>query len=110
MDTETIQSESERIAELNDTFRQNPVGYMYTMGVAALNQWLLCEIVTQIQEYSNFTKDNDPYGEHDFGSLKIQGHKIFWKIDYYDAQMKHGSEPLDLDCRRILTVMLAEEY
>ena len=26
-----------------------------------------------------FTPDNDPYGEHDFGSFEYAGKKIFWK-------------------------------
>jgi hypothetical protein len=28
--------------------------------------------------------NNDPYGEHDFGSFELAGEKFFWKIDYYD--------------------------
>lgn len=111
MDTTTIPTEaSVRIAELNDAFRQNPVGYMYTVGIMALDPVLLCDIVTRIQDFNKFTEENDPYGEHDFGSFEIRGHKIFWKIDYYDEWLKHGTEPLDPKCRRILTVMLAEEY
>ena len=28
--------------------------------------------------------DNDPHGEHDFGSFDLAGHKFFFKLDYYD--------------------------
>ncbi|MGH7157810.1 MAG: DUF3768 domain-containing protein [Candidatus Saccharimonadales bacterium] len=35
---------------------------------------------------------------------------MFWKIDYYDQELKYGEDPLSLDCRRVLTVMLASEY
>jgi len=62
--------------------------------------------------YDDFSEDNDPYGEHDFGSFKIEGHKLFWKIDYYAPDMRHGSEdPADPDVTvRVLTIMLASEY
>jgi len=38
------------------------------------------------------TSDNDPHGEHDFGSFELAGNKFFWKIDYYDRRLKWGSE------------------
>ena len=56
---------------------------------------------------------NDPYNEHDFGAFSQEGvGKIFWKIDYYDAAMKYGSEdPADpTKTTRVLTIMLASEY
>ena len=37
-----------------------------------------------------FEADNDPYGEHDFGSFEYSGETIFWKIGYYDATLKMG--------------------
>jgi len=55
---------------------------------------------------------NDPWGEHDFGSFEHNGNTIFWKIDCYDREMKHGSpNPADATVtQRVLTVLLAEEY
>jgi len=53
------------------------------------------------------------YGEHDFGSFELEGvGHIFWKMDYYDPSLEYDSEnPADLALtRRILTVMLVEEY
>jgi hypothetical protein len=55
---------------------------------------------------------NDPYGEHDFGSFEVTGHKFFFKIDAYDIDMRFGSEdPADpTKTTRVLTLMLAEDY
>ena len=35
-----------------------------------------------VSHFDAFTPDNDPYGEHDFGSIDLDGEKLFWKIDY----------------------------
>ncbi len=67
----------------------------------------------KLREFDNFTDDNDPYGEHDFGSFEHDGMKIFWKIDYYDKHCSaRGSEdPSDPEqTLRVLTIMLAHEY
>jgi len=65
-----------------------------------------------VQSFSNFTKDNDPHGEHDFGSIKIEGETYFFKIDYYDLAMQFGSEnSADPEqTTRVLTIMRADEY
>lgn len=99
-----------RIAELNDAARSNAVNYMATSGVMALDEVTISEIFVGVQDFCKFTEDNDPYGEHDFGSFVASGYKIFWKIDYYDQQLKYGIDPLDPTCRRVVTIMLAEEY
>lgn len=106
MDTEV----AAKIAKLNDAARRNVMSYMTTAGVISLEPSIVGDIYTAVYNYKDFTEDNDPYGEHDFGSFKIHGHKIFWKIDYYDQQLKYGVDPLDPDCRRVVTIMLAEEY
>jgi hypothetical protein len=63
-----------------------------------------------VENFNSFNEDNDPHGEHDFGSLTFEGKKIFWKIDYYDQDLKFWCDPLDKMCRRTLTIMLAEDY
>ena len=62
--------------------------------------------------YSAFTRDNDPYGEHDFGHFELVGRSFYWKIDYYDPKCEFGSEdPADpKKTTRVLTLMLAAEY
>ncbi len=65
-----------------------------------------------MRAFSDFDDDNDPHGEHDFGVVEMRGYKCFWKIDYYDADSEMLSpDPADPDVtRRVLTVMLADEY
>jgi hypothetical protein len=111
---------NERIAELNDLCRQAPgvAGRMFiTEGIAALSDDAQSEIREKVEKFDAFTRDNDPYGEHDFGAFDHNGHKIFWKIDYYDrasfgTDRDMGSEdPGDpAKTLRVLTIMLAEEY
>jgi len=110
MDTEQAQNEtSAKIAAINDEFRRNMQNCTVTRGVASLVPFMN-EIFATVRDYTNFNEDNDPYGEHDFGSLSVQGKKIFWKIDYYDEALGKWCDPLDERCRRHLTIMLAEEY
>jgi hypothetical protein len=65
-----------------------------------------------VETFSAFTHDNDPYGEHDFGAIEHDGTRVFWKIDYYDTDYQYGSsDPSDpAQTRRVLTIMLADEY
>jgi len=81
-------------------------------GVSALPPTDQIEIMARVRDFDDFTEDNDPYGEHDFGAFTYRQQKIFWKIDYYALDMKHGSEdPADTSQTvRVLTIMLAEEY
>lgn len=98
-----------KIAALNDEFRRvNPMRYMVTPGV--LEKMNLSRVASMVRSYDVFNEDNDPYGEHDFGQIKLDDETLFWKIDYYDQALKYGKDPLSLDCRRVLTVMLASEY
>ena len=109
MDTQTTQNETSAIiATLNDEFRKNSTGCTVTQGVAALE--FVGEIFESVRLFDDFTEDNDPYGEHDFGSFEHFAHKFFWKIDYYDSHLKGWCDPLDSNCERVLTIMLAEEY
>lgn len=102
MDTRTQQ------AILNDNFRKLGFGVTITMGAAELPD--IIGLMSAIRAYDHFTEDNDPHHEHDFGKLTWYGRVVYWKIDYYDSQLKYYEDPLLGSCKRILTVMLAEEY
>ena len=81
-------------------------------GIASLPDDLRTEILGMVRTFSDFNEGNDPYGEHDFGVVDLTGHKVFWKIDYYDAEGVHGSEdPANPDVTtRVLTIFFADEY
>ena len=114
MTTKTLNS-TEATRNLNDAFRKNPHlnGHlMITYGVQALGIQKVQKICKLVSAFDDFNEDNDPYHEHDFGSLVFEGAKMFWKIDYYATDLKHGSEnPADPSITtRVMTIMLAEEY
>lgn len=103
-----------RILFLNDQLRMTGQGgqILTKPGIAALPKETQLSIAQAVQDFHNFTPDNDPYGEHDFGSVDVAGHKIFWKIDYYDqSMMYHSPDKSDPTVtNRVMTIMLASEY
>ena len=103
-----------KIAALNDHARQTFTGcrVLVTRGIHALGEDAVTAILTQVRQFNSFTEDNDPYGEHDFGKIDWKGTVVFWKIDYYDLGFSgHSQDKSDpAVTKRVLTVMLAEEY
>ena len=115
-----------KIQLLNDSFRKHMLAGMtpvngrvlITDGINSLGDVNLEPIVKAVVDFDKFCADNDPYHEHDFGSIdyKVKDNKnttkVFWKIDYYDHSMEAGSpDPADNDkTTRVLTIMLASEY
>jgi hypothetical protein len=103
-----------KIALLNDDFRRTFQGgkVMMTSGVDELPDCVKAEALVQVAKFSEFTADNDPHDEHDFGSFVLVSRKFLWKIDYYDKELRYGSDdPADPEVTtRVLTVMLASEY
>jgi Protein of unknown function (DUF3768) len=107
----------DQIRALNDELRQHLLGgiaviAVITPGVAALGQEAVERIVKTIAVYDDFCHANDPHEEHDFGAFDADGHKIFFKIDYYDTTLTyHSPDPSDPTVtERVITIMLAEEY
>lgn len=96
------------IRDRNDAVRRLGLNRLTTPGIRALEDFE--EVLSKVREFDRFDSNNDPYGEHDFGSFEHKGEKIFWKIDYYDRELQYWSDPLDAKTKRVLTVMLAEEY
>lgn len=102
------------IAILNDAFRTTLIGgtVVLTAGVQALNEADQRTVIQAVQSFSDFSEDNDPYQEHDCAVFVVNNQRYIFKIDYYDLNLEYGSEnPADpSQTKRVLTVMLADEY
>jgi len=117
----TTPDSTARVRELNDALRTagDPLAEMLvrgqlvmTRGVAERGPAFVDRALAAVRAFDAFSADNDPYGEHDFGIFELDGVTLNWKIDYYDNDLQWGS-PDRADpavTKRVLTVLLAEEY
>lgn len=104
-----------RIRELNDRFRRHGLGrgsIMVTAGMQEKGGAFVSEALATVRSFDAFSKDNDPWGENDFGAFELEGEKIFFKIDAYNLSLDAGSENPANEAltHRVLTIMLASEY
>ena len=110
----TVADKTTRIRVLNDAFLATFLGgrVVMTPGVAALPEHDRAQVLERVRSFDAFSPDNDPHGEHDFGSFDHGGRTIFWKIDLYDRDYKfYSPDPTDpAKTNRVLTILLAEEY
>ncbi len=104
----------ERVRLLNDLLRCHRLGgqVVVSAGVHALGSDVVARIAVAVARFDAFTPDNDPYGEHDFGSVCVEGHAVLFKIEYLDTSLRgHSPDPADPTVtRRVMILMLAEEY
>ena len=103
------------IREINDAFRTKGQGrgsVVITQGISALGPDVVTTIIAKVRAFDDFSEDNDPWGERDFGAFDHDDQKIFWKIDPYDLNLQahspNAANPAVTN--RVLTVMLASEY
>jgi hypothetical protein len=120
-----------RIARLNDLARRAmgiACTVVATVGFRSLSEADQSCVRELIETFDAFTDDNDPHGERDFGSIYQLGdgrwtterprirederERVFWKLDYYDRELRFASEDAadPAITRRVLTIMLADEY
>jgi hypothetical protein len=105
---------AERIRDLNDELRTTGIGgktYL-TRGLIEKGADFIAKVTAAVRSFDGFTNDNDPWQEHDCATLDVDGERVMFKIDCYDLDLQCGS-PDAADpklTRRILTIMLAEEY
>ena len=107
--------ENARVRDLNDAFRtlgQGRGSVFVTDGVSEMGAEFVARALASVRAFEAFSEDNDPWGEHDFGAIELEGQKIFWKIDPYDlalqAHSPNAANPAVT--HRVLTLMLASEY
>jgi hypothetical protein len=109
-----MDSKTARIRALNDELRQNFAEGIAVMtpGIAALGAEAVARIVKTIAVFDDFCHANDPHEEHDFGAFDADGQQVFFKIDYFDESLSyHSPDPADPSVtKRVITIMLAEEY
>ena len=127
----TAREQTARIARLNDLARR-AMGVactaVATVGFRSLSASDQSRVRELIETFDAFTEDNDPHGERDFGTIYQLGdgqwtterprmcdddrERVFWKLDYYDRDLRFGSEDAANPAvtRRVLTIMLADEY
>ncbi|WP_395832504.1 DUF3768 domain-containing protein [Elstera sp.] len=106
---------AEKVAQLNDLFRQTGRGgkSYVTPAILALGPAAVILLQRAVATHTTFTEDNDPYGWREIGVIERPDlPKVFWKIDYYDPDFNIGSEdPADpTKTGRLLTILLASEY
>ena len=121
----------DRIARLNDLARRamgvacTAIATVGFRSLSASDQSCVREL---IETYDAFDEGNNTHGERDFGTiyqlacgrwtterprLRDDEHeRVFWKFDYYDRDLQFGSEDAANPAvtRRVLTIMLADEY
>ena len=127
----TAHEQAARIARLNDLARQ-AMGVactaVATVGFRSLPEADQSRVRELIETFDAFTEDNDPHGERDFGTIYQLGdgqwtterprvrdderERVFWKLDYYDRDLRFASEDAadPARTRRVLTIMLSDEY
>ena len=67
------------VRHLNDHLRQSFAGgvLVMTAGVIALGPARQLTILQAVAAFDSFHADNDPYGEHDFGAVDVEGERLF---------------------------------
>ena len=109
-----VDTTTQSIALLNDQARTTLTNckLIITKGIDLLGEETVDRILHLVKRFDDFSERNDLFGEHDFGAIEYKSNTIFWKIDCYDLDlMNHSPDPSDPHVtRRVLTIMLGEEY
>ena len=108
------------LRQQNDAFRAGmvvggcpfPGTVVVTSGVRDQGRDFVTNAILAAAFDTAFTEDNDPWGTRDFGTVTVQGEKLYWKIDTFDAACEYGSDdPADpARTHRVLTLLFPSEY
>jgi hypothetical protein len=82
------ESSTARIRELNDAFRKTFAGGKMVMSasVAALPEMVKASALVKVAEFTDFTLEDDPHGEHDFLSFEHCNRTFFLEM----RLLQHG--------------------
>jgi hypothetical protein len=109
-----VDEATQSIALLNDQARTTLTNckLIITRGIDLLGAEAVDCILHLVMRFDDFSERNDPFSEHDFGAIEYEGNTVFWKINYFDLDLINQSpDPSDPHVtRRVLTIMLGEEY
>ena len=105
----------DRVRFLNDEARRHFTDgrIVVTPGILALPDDDQDAIWDRVRNFDDFAPDSDPYTEHDFGAFEHNGHRVCWRIEYFDRDGGTYGSPDPADpylTTRVLTLMLAGEY
>lgn len=109
------------IAKQNDAFRMALLTGHFaglngqavtTAGIAANGQDFVNACILALADYDDFTDFTDPFADHSFGVMDVNGERVWWKIDLYDENRRFGSSAPDNPARtyRVLTLLFPSEY
>ena len=106
---------SDKIRELNDRFRRDGYGYGHIVvspSLVSLGDDFGRRVAAVVRAFNEFTPENDPHGEHNFGAFILEGKEIIWEFSYFDRSLKNPSpDASDASVTaRVLTIMLASDY
>ncbi len=101
-----------RFLILSDAINLARCDLTVTAGVQALDEAKRGLLASEVRDFKAFSEDNDPFQEHDFGRIELDGERFFFKFDYFDQALEFASpNPADPSLtRRVLTIMRADEY
>ena len=114
-----VESPISTVARHNEIFRlsmgRNPAvlgRIRASLGVSDFGPDFVLAVLRGVRDFHEFTPENDPWMNRDFGDVTVGQTKVFWKIDLYDENYRYGTDdPENLAVtRRELNLFLAEEY
>lgn len=109
-----ISERTDRIRQLNDQLRTlRGSGKIHIIGALAdMGEEMQKEVLTAVATFAGFNEGDDPYGEHDFGTVTVEGEQFMFKIDYYAPDLENGSDdPADpAKTVRIMSVFHTSDY
>jgi hypothetical protein len=79
-------------------------------GVWALGLLAADQILKAVKSFGDFSREDDPRGEHDFGRFEVAGQKLVWKIECELDAAEHGRTGYPGAIKRALLIMLEEEH